>query len=223
MDERATGIVLRTHPLTETSLIVHWLTDQQGRVATVAKGARRPKSPFRGKLDLFYLCDLSFARSRRSELHTLREVVLRETHAPLRRDLGWLRQAAYAAALIEQTTESGTPLSAYFTLLRDLLRVLPSHPPQSLTLFGFEIKLLTELGLSPDLDSAQISPGTRQILERSRAVPFSDLFNLKPSAAQNRELARFLGGFLAYHTGRVPPSRGSALFDAGTGESGQLT
>ena len=67
MDERATGIILRTRLLTDTSLIVHWLTPDLGRLATVAKGARRPKSPFRGKLDLFYEADFSFARSRRSE------------------------------------------------------------------------------------------------------------------------------------------------------------
>src|SRR6185295_11162894 len=104
MVETATGLVLRTRPLTETSLIVHWLTPDLGRLATVAKGARRPKSPFRGKLDLFYLADFSFVRSRRSDLHTLREVALRETHHALRRDLGWLEQASYCGALIEQTT-----------------------------------------------------------------------------------------------------------------------
>ena len=82
MDERSIGVILRVRPLTETSLIVHWLTPDLGRVATVAKGARRPKSPFRGKLDLFYEADFSFQRSRRSELHNLREVVLRETHRP---------------------------------------------------------------------------------------------------------------------------------------------
>src|SRR6185312_16938283 len=73
MDERATGIILRTRLLTDTSLIVHWLTPDCGRIATAAKGARRPKSPFRGKLDLFFEADFSFARSRRSELHILRE------------------------------------------------------------------------------------------------------------------------------------------------------
>src|SRR5207302_4043038 len=80
MIESATGLILRTRPLTETSLIIHWLTPDLGRIATVAKGARRPKSPFRGKLDLFYLADFSFSRSRRSELHNLREVNLRELH-----------------------------------------------------------------------------------------------------------------------------------------------
>src|SRR5258706_432091 len=53
MDERAQGIALRVYPLTETSLIIRWLTREIGRISTVAKGARRAKSPFRGKLDLF--------------------------------------------------------------------------------------------------------------------------------------------------------------------------
>ena len=72
MIETATGLILRTRPLTETSLIIHWLTPTFGRLATVAKGARRPKSPFLGRLDLFYEADFSFSRSRRSDLHILR-------------------------------------------------------------------------------------------------------------------------------------------------------
>src|SRR6516162_10729727 len=125
MIENAQGIILRTRPLTETSLIVHWLTPTLGRLATVAKGARRPKSAFRGKLDLFYLADFSFVRSRRSELHTLREVSLRETHSYLRHEIRHLRQASYCAALIEQATETETPLPAVFELLAGLLRHLP--------------------------------------------------------------------------------------------------
>src|SRR3954463_6728725 len=102
MIETARGVILRTRPLTETSLIVNWLTPDLGRISTVAKGARRPKSPFRGKLDLFYELDFSFQRRRRSELHTLREVSVRDMHPDLRRELAHLQQAAYAATLIEQ-------------------------------------------------------------------------------------------------------------------------
>src|SRR5215510_15655775 len=105
MVETATGLVLRTRPLTDTSLIVHWLTKDLGRLSTVAKGARRPNSPFRGKLDLFYNADFSFLRSRRSELHTLREVDLKGSRKAIREGLDLLQQASYAAALIEQATE----------------------------------------------------------------------------------------------------------------------
>src|SRR5260221_12433724 len=147
MDERACGIVLRLYPLTETSLIVRWLTAEFGRISTVSRGARRPKSPFRGKLDLFYLADFSFSRSRRSELHALREISLRETHPALRHELGYLQQAAYCAALIEQVTEIETPLPVMFDLLTRLLKGLPAQPPQPQTIFAFELRLLGELGL----------------------------------------------------------------------------
>src|SRR3989441_10864151 len=145
MVERTQGLILRTRLLTESSLIVQWLTPDAGRIATVSKGARRPNSPFRGKLDLFYLADFSFSRSPRSDLHTLREVVLRETHSPLRQELGYLQQASYCAALIEQTTETETPLPAVFKLRKFLLNHVPTRPPQSTTMITFEIMWMVEL------------------------------------------------------------------------------
>jgi len=211
VDERTTGIILRTRPLTETSLIVHWITPDLGRIATVAKGARRPKSPFRGKLDLFYCADLSFACSRRSDLHTLREATLRETHASLRRDLGHLQQASYAAALIEMTTEAETPLPEIYELLDTFLGELPQHPAQPLTLFAFEMKLLRELGQSPDLQTTPLSPGARQILQKAGELDWSSVSHLKPSMVQTGEIQQFLHGFLIYHLGKIPRSRNAAL------------
>src|SRR6185503_12002271 len=184
MDERTTGLILRTRPLTETSLIVQWLTRDLGRLATVAKGARRSKSPFLGKLDLFYLADLSFARSGRSELHTLREVSLRETHNALREELGYLQQACYCAALIEQTTETETPLPAIFQLMTELLNHLPKQPPQPQTIFTFELKLLNELGLEPDLAKCKLTPGAKRIVSALSATDWPAVSRLKLSEAQ---------------------------------------
>jgi DNA repair protein RecO (recombination protein O) len=211
MIERATGIILRTRPLTETSLIVNWLTPELGRLSTVAKGARRPKSPLRGKLDLFYEADFSFQRSRRSELHTLREVSLRETHAPLRQELGWLQQASYGAALIGQTTEKETPLLAIFELMRELLAAIPKRPPQPQSIFAFELKLLDELGLKPDLCKSQLTPGVKLIVEKLAALDWPALSCLKPSDAQSREIQQFLHGFLIFHLGKIPGGRTAAL------------
>ena len=211
MTESATGIILRTRPLTETSLIVHWLTPDFGRTATAAKGARRPKSSFLGKLDLFYLADFSFSRSRRSDLHTLREVNLRETHAALRGDMLKLRQAAYAAAFIEQATETETPLPAVFELLRGFVDHLCHHSPSPQTVFAFELKLLREIGLFPDWSKTDIPAGTKKT---AAALADSDwpLFSrLKPTRDQSEELRRFLHGFLIYHLERLPKGRAAAL------------
>ena len=215
-DERTTGLILRTRPLTETSLIVHWLTPDLGRIATVAKGARRPKSPFRGKLDLFYEADFSFARSRRSELHQLREVSLGDIHATLRQELARLQQASYCATLVEQTTETETPLPEIFRLFASLLRHIPQHPPQPLTLFAFELKLLKQLGQSPDLQTSQLSAGTKQILEKATQLDWPALSRLQLSAPQSREIQSFLHGFLIYHLGAIPRGRSTALLASAT-------
>ena len=211
MVESTSGLVLRTRPLTETSLIVEWLTPGLGRLATAAKGARRPTSHFRGKLDLFYLADFSFVRSRRSELHSLREVSLRETHSPIRRELGYLQQASYSARLIELTTETDTPLPGLFELMTGLLNHLPSQPPQPQTIIAFELKLVKELGLQPDLAKSRLNPGSKQLVKALSETDWLLLARLKLSLAQKTELKYFLQSFLIEHLGRAPAGREAAL------------
>jgi len=210
MIESATGLILRTRALTETSLIVNWLTRDQGRISTVAKGARRPKSPFAGKLDLFYRADFSFARSRSSELHTLREIGLKETHAWLRTDLDRLHCAGYCTALLTQATEPDTPLPAVFELMTRLLEHLAQYPPQPQTTFAFELKLLDELGLAPDLEESKLTPGSRRIAESLTVGDWPANARLKLSEAQFSELRHFLHSFLIFHLGRIPKGRATA-------------
>jgi len=205
MDERATGIVLRTRLLTESSLIVNWLTPELGRIATVGKGARRPKSPLRGKIDLFYTAEFTFARSRRSDLHNLREVNLLKTRDALRRDLGYLNQAAYCARLIEQTTESETPLPEIYELFASFLDALLKGSPQSITVLAFEVKILAELGLSPQEGK------TARAAEKLRVRDWDEVRGLNFSEDELRELRQFLHGFLIYHLGKIPPNRAAAL------------
>jgi DNA repair protein RecO (recombination protein O) len=211
MIESATGLILRTRPLTETSLIIHWLTPDFGRIATVARGARRLKSPFLGKLDLFYLADFSFSRSLRSDLHTLREVGLRETHSALRQDIGRLRQAAYAAAFVEQATETETPLPAIFELMREFLACLCRQKSAPQIVFAFELKFLHELGLKPDLGATKLTPGAKQIVRALTRADWPAGSRLKLTPAQAGELRRFLHGFLIFHLGRLPKGRAAAL------------
>lgn len=211
MTESANGIILRTRPLTETSLIVHWLTPNLGRVATVAKGARRSKSPFAGKLDLFYVADFSFSRSRGSDLHNLREVNLRETHGPIREDILKLQQAAYATALVEQATETETPLPEIFELTRGFLRSLCEQKPQPQIIFALELKFLDELGLSPTLVETSLTPGAKKIVQSFLENDWNNLSRLKLTGPQNNELRQWLRGFLTLHLGKLPRGRNAAV------------
>jgi DNA repair protein RecO (recombination protein O) len=213
MTESATGIILRTRPLTETSLIVHWLTPDFGRIATVAKGARRPKSPFLGKLDLFYEVDFSFSRSRHSDLHNLREVSVRKLHGAIREDILKLSQAAYAAAFIELATETETPLPSAFELLRGFLDCLCQQKPSPQLVFAFELKLLRDLGLDPDLEKAGLTAGAKQLVRVCLKNDWPACLRLKLARAQTSELRQFLHGFLIFHLGRLPRGRVAALED----------
>jgi DNA repair protein RecO (recombination protein O) len=211
MTESAAGIILRTQSLTETSLIINWLTPNFGRIATVAKGARRPKSLFSGKLDLFYEADFSFNRSRRSELHTLREVSLRQTNSALRSDIVKLSQAAYGAAFIVQTTEAETPLPGVFELFQQFLACLCAREASPQLVFALELKMLQELGLEPDWHNTSLSPGTLKVAQTLLERDFEAGFGLKLANSQISEMRQFLHGYIIFHVGKVPRGRGQAL------------
>jgi DNA repair protein RecO (recombination protein O) len=211
MTESAAGIILRSQPLTETSLIIHWLTPNFGRIATVAKGARRPKSPFLGKLDLFYEADFSFNRSRHSDLHVLQEVSLRKTNSALRENIVKLRQAAYAAAFITQMTEAETPLPGILELFAKFLESVCIHEPSPQLFFAFELKMLRELGLEPDWHKTSLTTGTAKAAKALVERDFKAGFGLKLADTQVSELRQFLHGFLVFHAGKVPRGRAQAL------------
>ncbi len=211
MIQSTSGVILRTRPLTETSLVVRWLTAECGRLSTVAKGARRPGSPFAGKLDLFYEADLSFVRSRRSDLHTLREAQLGIIHSKLREDLARLTLAAHAVQLIELSTEEDTPVPELYQLLTSLLSHLDRHPARPRLVFAFELKLLRELGLFPGLDRTSLSPAAAALAVDLAHQDWGSIEHLNPTAAPVKQLNAFLHGFLIHHLGRVPKGRGEAL------------
>jgi DNA repair protein RecO (recombination protein O) len=211
MEDRTQGLILRTRPLTESSPIVNWLSPDRGRISTVAKGARRPKSTFRGKLDLFFEGEFSYSRSRRSELHNLKEVRLYKTHAGLRRDMDKLQQVVYAAALIERTTETETPIAEVYDLMTLFVEYVDDHPWRAESVIWFELKLLATLGHQPDSKQARLSPRTRKLLEVEFASDSLDPMTFLPDLGETKELVHFLQSFIIFHFDRIPPGRASAL------------
>jgi DNA repair protein RecO (recombination protein O) len=149
------AILLRKIKLTETSLIVTWLTEQHGKLKTVAKGARQAKSRFAGRLDLFFECEIQFSRSRKSELHALREAELHEAYEGLRLDYSRVALASYFVELIELVTEPEHAVPELFDLLRRALRYLSEHPADRRALEHFENELARLLGIAnPDVSAA---------------------------------------------------------------------
>jgi DNA repair protein RecO (recombination protein O) len=122
--------VLHTFPFKETSLVVELFSRDFGRVAAVAKGARRPRSAMRGMLQSFQ--PLLGAWSGKQELKTLHS-------------LEW-----YAGLLMLQ----GEALMCGFYLNELLLRLLPREDPHEV-LFNTYTETLKTLAAYPQ-DSANI-------------------------------------------------------------------
>ena len=146
MDSTA-AILLRKRKLSDTSLIVSWCTESLGCIQTVAKGARRAKSAFAGKLDLFFEAEIQIARSKRSTLHTLREVELRNPFPGIRANYLRMQTAAYFVELIELCTESDHHEPDLFTLLRRAFGFLSEKNPTLRVVSHFEKELARIAGV----------------------------------------------------------------------------
>ncbi len=146
--EQSEGIITRLTPLTETSVIVHWFTADAGLIKTVAKGARRPKSPFAGRLDLFFSCALQWVPSRTGDLHTLREATPGSLRAAIRGNYPATLLAAYFCRLLDHAVERDHPEPELHDLLRRALDHVNDAGASSKALRHFENELARLLGLA---------------------------------------------------------------------------
>lgn len=142
----------------------------------MAKGALRPSSPFAGRLDLFLTADITFAESRRSDLHVLREITVTSHRLGLRASWTRVLAASYFVHLLEQVAERATPVPDHFALLTRALDYLQSHDPNLRAILHYERELARLLGIqSPRGHNAlpalrelfQINPSHREKLLQS--------------------------------------------------------
>ena len=203
--ERADAIVLRVRPVTESSLIVTWFTRESGKLKTMAKGARRPKSPFRGKIDLFYVDEILFLRSKRSDLHLLSDCYLNEPHARLRDSVATLTAASYISELVDEATAAEDVNPAIFDLLAETLGQLEKEISASLLLW-FELRLLAAAGWRPQWSAATATGRVLRSLAAARRVQ-----PLRLTGAQVAEARRMVWTFWDATVAR--PSRTRKLLE----------
>ena len=158
---RDDGIVLRTQKLGEADRIVTLLAKRSGRVRAVAKGVRRTKSRFGGRLEPFTHVDLQLYTGRSLDVITQAETV-RAYGGPLAGD--YPRYTTGTAML--ETAEKFTPIEKepairQFLLLVGGLRALGEgqHDPR-LVLDAYLLRSLAVAGDAPALDECAVC-GTR--------------------------------------------------------------
>jgi DNA repair protein RecO (recombination protein O) len=150
--------VLHQYDWSESSLILDLFTRERGRLAVAAKGAKRSNSQLRGVLLPFQRLQASLARSSDdAEVHTLRAAEW-AGGAPMPTG-GALFSGFYLNELLLRLLARQDPHAALFDAYAQVLPVLAvaDEAQSQAALRAFELILLREIGLLPDLSSVTLT------------------------------------------------------------------
>ena len=148
------GIVLRATATKEADYILNILTDSLGRIAVVARGARRKGSRIAAGSELLAFSELVLYQ--RGNWYYLDEASTISLFDGIRQDIELLSLASYFAEMTECVTAEDEPVPEILSLLLNSLYALDTlQKPQSIVKAAFELKLLALSGYEPLLDAQQ--------------------------------------------------------------------
>jgi DNA repair protein RecO (recombination protein O) len=162
------AVVLRSMRYGEADRILHLYTPGRGRVGAIAKGVRRARSRFGGRLEPFFRIHAELHEGR-GELLTVTGALTVDPYSRLRGDARALDAAARACDAVGRLFETGEPHPGVFNLLCRQLGLLDEQAGAGVSgegqqpgpggtaaagragSLGFRLKLLLAAGLAPQL------------------------------------------------------------------------
>jgi DNA repair protein RecO (recombination protein O) len=213
------AVVLRSMRYGEADRILHVYTPRRGRVSAIAKGVRRARSRFGGRLEPFFRLNIELHEGR-GELLTVTGAQTIDGYARLRGDARALDAAARACDAVGRLFETAEPHPGVFNLLCRQLALLDelaggeTQPAdaRAAAALAFRLKLLLAAGLAPQL-GACASCG-----EREHLVGFSGAAGgvvcaacEAGSFALGEQAHRFMQDALGRALTEVPRAPGAAL------------
>ena len=145
------AVVLKVSDLGESDKIVTFYSREYGKVAGIAKGAKRSKKRFSNKLEIFSLLDILYAGRSQAGLFTIVEAELLHPFMSLRENYDRYVGAALACELIYYWSKDYDADNYIFDLLVWALQNIDRGQSSRVILIFFQIKLYTLLGYKLDL------------------------------------------------------------------------
>lgn len=146
---RETGVVLRTMRLGEADRIVTFLTPGRGKVRAVAKGVRKTKSRFGGRLEPLNHVSLLLYEGR--ELDVVTQADTLEQFKSVREDLDRLAKATSLLEATDQVAQEHQAAPRLHAMLLGALRALAARDA-ALLVPAFFLKVLSLEGFHPILE-----------------------------------------------------------------------
>lgn len=148
------ALILRSIDFSESDRVLHLLVPDAGRVAAIARGARRSAKRFGGTLDLFNHLRVQVELRRSGGLSRLDQAELVRSFAPLRVDPARFALGCYLLELLDRLApEGGSPddMRRLFAFALSALETLSTHRPDAQLRTLLELRTLAALGLRPEL------------------------------------------------------------------------
>jgi len=146
------AVVLRSMRFAEADRILHLYTPQRGRVSAIAKGVRRTRSRFGGRLEPYFRLHMVLYEGR-SELLTVTSAETVDGHRRLREHAAAIDSAARACDAVARLFDTPEAQPGVFALLCNELALLDARPEQAThaNQLAFRLKLLLAAGFAPQL------------------------------------------------------------------------
>jgi DNA repair protein RecO (recombination protein O) len=151
--EKSEAIVLRGVDFGDSSRIVTLITPDRGKVAVMAKGARRKGSPLAAVLDTFNRIEIVYAWKSGREVQTLMEAALLDAYPGVKADLGRSAYAAFPLELAGRAAHENEPsVSLYAALVHGLAGMDRWRDAPGVHAVWQALLLLEAAGFAPALD-----------------------------------------------------------------------
>jgi DNA repair protein RecO (recombination protein O) len=157
------AIVLRSYPFGEADRVVVMLSPNRGKIRTVAKGVRKTKSRFGGRLEPFTHVDLVVYEGR--NLDTITQVSVIEAFPAVRTDLARVMAAGMMVEAADAVAQEGQSSTRLFLLLQRGLKAVDAGGSGNDLLSSYLLKLADVVGVAPSLHRCA-SCGRSQGLDR---------------------------------------------------------
>jgi DNA repair protein RecO (recombination protein O) len=143
--------VLRARPLGEADRIIRLFTSERGKLDVVAKGVRRAKSHFAGRLEFGNECDLQMHHGRSLDVIVTADIV----RAPWERlvEPDRFAVAHLAVELIDAFCEPDLALPEVYHLLSGVLGAIAASDAPRALVPRFSLRLISALGIEPPVDA----------------------------------------------------------------------
>ncbi len=177
------AICIRAVDFSETSQVLTFFTKANGKLGAIAKGSKRPRSPFDGPIEMLSYGEIVFTDSKKEKLATLTEFQQTQIIPNLQKNLYALNCCLFAAELVNHLTHDYDPHPELFDSFLQFMQNLneqqtsDEHQNSLALLILFQLSLLREVGLQPILSRCANCKTSHEPRTTNHEIYFSSTAN----------------------------------------------